>query len=163
MGIGIGLGGGGSSSAVASSGEIEFVDCVEAAATESNGLSYVPMSNAAIRTVQFSFVAPSTGTYDIQVYYKMSAANSGDVEVHLDYLAVAATEDPAGALTTGTEFTFAPGNDANLHVLSTATSANMSVAATAGDQVICALIRTNDAADTHTGDLRITRIRWEEV
>ena len=111
----------------------------------------------------FQFIADTAATYNIQVYYSMSAANAGDLEMRLDYKAVALPGDPSASLTTGTEFTVTPGNDTNTHLLEYATSANMGVAATAGSLVICTLTRTNDAPDTHTGDMRVYRIRYEGV
>lgn len=166
MSIGIGLGGsggGGGSTTATVVGDLEFVTTTNSSGTLANGARYVPLNNGSVDTMTFQFVAPSTATFDVQVSYSMSAANAGDIEMRLDYIAIGAGEDPAGTLATGTEFVVAPGNDTNVHLLNVDSSANMGVVATAGDLVICTLTRTNDAADTHTGDMRVYRVRYEEV
>jgi hypothetical protein len=148
--------GSGSGSAVAV--DVEYVTASQPASTLANGVSYVPLSNGAVEYIQFQFRAAATTTAQIKVEYYMSAANAGDVELRLDTLAIGAGEDPTASLSTGTEFTATPGNDALLHVADSTTHSSLGVAVTAGDLVVCKLVRTNDAADTHTADMRVLKI-----
>lgn len=157
MGIGIGLAGGVGATGAAGPACIicEFVTSTNASAVLANGLRYVPLNNGAAETLQFQFYAPDTGNYAIRIPYSMSAANAGDVELNVDSIAIGAGEDPAGALSTGADFVVTPGNDTLLDVVDEGDHASMTIAATAGDMVTVLLTRTNDAEDTHTGDMRI--------
>jgi hypothetical protein len=138
--------------------DVQYVTATQATATLGNGLSYVTLSNGAVEYLQFQFYAASTGTASLKVSYYMSAANGGDVELRLDTLLAGAGEDPSAALSTGTEFTVTPGNDTNMHEVNSTSHTSLSFAVTAGDLVTCKLVRTNDAADTHTADMRVLKV-----
>lgn len=141
-------------------GDVEFVTSTQAGESDAtSGIEFIPLIDAN-DAVEFQFVAPSSGNFAIRAAYVMSAANGGSVECRLDFRAVADGVDPFAALTAGAAFTFAPGNDVAKHRITEATSAELVVAAGAGDLVRCKLLRTKGAADTHPGDMRILGISW---
>lgn len=138
---------------------VEVVQSSKASAVLGNQVTYVPLVKAGLDTIQFQVpVPPAAGALKIRVHYYMSAAHGGDVELRLDRLAVAPGGDPTAALTLGTEFVVTPGNDALLHVVDESSHASFTIAVTGGGLLACKLYRTNDAQDTHTGDMRVLSI-----
>ena len=142
---------------------VEVVEASQPSALLANGVRYVPLVKGETDWVQFQFLVPAfVSTVTLHVHYHMSAANAGDVELHLDTLAVSPTDDPTAALVGGDEFVVTPGNDVLMHVISDGDDASLAIDVMPGDLLICKLQRTADTQDTHTGDVRITGI-WAEV
>lgn len=158
-----GGGGGGGGGLSAGTGDIQFVTSVlgTPSVTEANGLRFNPMVKGAGEALIWSWVAGATGAVDIQIPYRMSAANGGDVYFRLDVGQFASGTDPTAALTTGTPFAITPGNDALEHTLSKATAGAgaLGFSVTAGNTVVCRLNRVVNALDTHTADFRPYAVR----
>ena len=141
---------------------VEIVEASQPSALLANNVRYTPLIKGNTDWIQFQIlVPPSTISLKVHVYYHMSAANGGNVELHLDRRAFSASSDPAAALTGGTEFVVTPGNDTLMHVLDNNIHASMEIAVSPGDLLVCKLQRTADAQDTHTADMRITSISAE--
>jgi hypothetical protein len=138
---------------------IEFVEASQPSALLANGLRYTPLIKNNTDYVQFQVMAPeSATTLEVYVHYHMSAANAGNVELHLDSLAISPGENPTAALSGGAEFTITPGNDTNMHIVDGSAHASFTIAVTGGDLLVGKLSRTADVQDTHTGNMYITSI-----
>lgn len=126
-----------------------------------NGTEYVPLRRGQADTLEFQYRADSAGTVTLKISYAMSAANGGNARLRVDRRITSVGSDPSAALTSGTAFSLAPGNDANVHAFTSSDSSDMSFSVAAGDLVRVKVTRISDgsdAADTHTGDLRILGI-----
>lgn len=136
--------------------DVEYLSSLQANSVYASGLSYIPLAkNATEQYIQFQFLARRTGTLSIYVTYAMSAANTGDVVLRDERLAVGSGEDPNGALATGQTYTFTPGNDANLKEVTCATLLSVSQ----GEIVTVKLTRRNVAGDTHTGTFNVIGVK----
>jgi len=125
-----------------------------------NGLRYVPLRNAQTDEIEFQFVCASSGSLETIIYYAMSAANAGGIRLQFDSLAVGIGDDPNTTPTLGSAFTITPGSNTTIHSASQTESSTLLLSADVGDLVYCRLTRSgSDAADTHTGDLRLIEIR----
>ncbi len=134
------------------------VESSKASGTLANLTRYIPLQVSAADYIGFQFRAPITGTASIYLDYYMSVANGGNIELTLSKLNVADAGDPTAALSASAAFTFAPGNDANKHTVSSSTSATMAFSVTAGNFVFVKIARSNGGNDTHTGDMRIFKM-----
>jgi hypothetical protein len=151
-------GGGGGGASTSSAIMVEVFDSTHISENLANDGKFLKLANGAVEFIRCRFPCIAAGNYRVVVEYCMSAANAGNVELRLDKLVSGPGEDPAAALTTGTEFTITPGNDVLAHEVDDGDSADFLIAASAGDRVLMTLTRTNDAADTHTGDFRMLGI-----
>jgi hypothetical protein len=135
------------------------VDSSQASSAYANGLRYVPLAHSASNVISFQLVAALTGTFSATAHYAMSSALSANVRLRVDSFVLASGGNPAGSLTTGTAFTVAAANDVLDHALTSAASADLTFAVTAGSKIFLSLTRLgSDGADTHTGDMRVADI-----
>ena len=156
-----GSGGGGSSSGAGGGGSqtVWYFNSNIASSAYAAGTPYVPLAkNATEQYVTFDIVAPATGTLTLTILYAMSAANSGDVALELDYCKTAVGGDPNAAITSQASFTFTPGA---VTTMLSKTHATLALAVTAADHLFLKLSRKNVAGDTHTGSMNILAIRAE--
>lgn len=160
-----GGGGGGSSGAPGNTiAQFEFVTSTQPSYQEAGGARYVPLPVDADTSQAMQCVAPATGTAHVNILYRMSAANGGDVELFMDRRVTALNGgDIDATVTAGAEFTITPGNDALTHTVPSSAHASLSFAVTEGQFVYLSLNRTADAEDTHTGDMRIYRVYMKVV
>lgn len=162
MGFAPSQGFGGSSSSGAGGGgsqSVWYFNSNIASSAYAAGTPYVPLAkNATEQYITFDLVAPQTGTLTLTLVYAMSAANSGDIALELDYKKSAVGDDPNAALTTQSSFTFTPGT---VTTVLTKTHATMALSATAGDHFFFKLTRKNIAGDTHTGTVNVLGMRLE--
>jgi len=141
---------------------IEAVEASQPSALLANGVRYVPLIEGNTDYIQFQFpVPPTIVSLKIHVAYHMSAANAGDVELHLDSRAFSVGSDPTQALTVGASFVVTPGNNVLVHVVDDTSHATFTQAVAPGDILVCKLQRTNGGPDTHNADMRVTSI-WAE-
>jgi len=111
--------------------------------------------------VQFTGVALRTGTIAFAIRYAMGGGEAADVRLRIDKKIGAVGDNPTTALTSGTAFTITTSNDVLEHNVTSANSANLSVAVTAGDRLtmrITRLASSGGGLDTHGSEFRVLEL-----
>ncbi len=132
------------------------------AAFATSGITYLPFVKAAADTIVGTFIAPSTGNFELIASYAMSAAHAGAVSLQLDHNIVPVGAAPTQAITTQAAFTVTPGAITTVLTLSSTDSATLKLALTKGSFVWVRLSRPV-AGDVHTGDLRVLKLGMRKV
>lgn len=142
--------------------QVEFVTASNPSATLGGGGRYIPLKPDLDDFIAWQFSSPVTGTAVVSVIYSMSVSNGGNLELLLDRRVTSDGDDPNATVTAGTEFTVTPGSNTTQHTVDSSDHASFSFSVDKGDLVYLKMLRTNDAEDTHTGDMQVFR-PWVEV
>lgn len=143
-----------SSGSSTSGGNIWVVDSSQVGSELSNGIPYIPLTSGGNDTIEFQIVTDANA--ELEIKYVMSSAAADDITLRIDTIILNDDDDPSTALIAGTAFDVTPGNNVNMHTITSADSSDLSLTITEGSLAYIKITRTDSA---HAGDVRILNVR----